>query len=598
MKQAHIWKNMGFLFMGSKIFTFNKIDAYTIFIGSITLFYVIFSHYLQLNRSGVGLELPFNAMGWIPISWAIGVGLHLIAVKKQFYYDALIVKLFICSCFLAFPFFLPSANQDDTFDRIIGLFAGLLLLVSLQQFQLNEDKKITLLLLVVIAVWVELIIGWDRFLRSLGIGISESRPIWMGAPHGIFQQRNVFASFIATGVVLSAYILGYSGKVNGKVFKAYYIVLVLLPAASIHLLTAMASRTGWLGVLLGTTFILPFMVKNASRIISICWISSVVAGFLITMTLEQKSQWEAPQRELVDISGLRQVHFPQTIGMISEKPLFGYGYGTFESSYLYYAAEKFANEENKLPGVSLLDHPHNEIMFWGAEGGLYAIALLLLMAWAVWKRVVVLPVIHLFAVIGIFFPIVLHTQVEYPFYQSVLHWVTFVIFIYWADQLTSEFKIINIETVLAIRFGAFLIPVVGTIFLVTTLHAGYLLARFDSGIDPDVEKLASISNPMVFRDRINWAIMSRLVLQGAIYNRPELVQPYIDLAPDLLARKPRPNFYRFLMLAYQVVGDQENFQKTLNEARYLFPDTTFDIPRVVVEQITSAPFEVIDRNPE
>lgn len=575
--------------------SFKTVKPADLFIGFLALFFIVAVHYLQINRSGTGLELPFNTMGWIPLSWAIGTGLYVISRTHRFVYTELSVRLVILVCLLVWPIFLPMANQEAVLDSMLGLLAGLILFVSLQQFRFDQDRKVLLLLLVIIAVWVELILGWDRFLRSLGIGISGTRPVWQGDPHGVFQQRNVFASLIATGIVLSAYLLGYCSKLYDKSFQPCFIVLLLLPLAGIHLLNAMYSRTGWLGAGLGMLLVLPYLLRNASRLISLAWLLSLAAGFLLTWQLAANTSWEAPERDIATVTGLRQIHFPQTLEMILAKPVLGYGYGTFESAYLHFTAEKFASGESELPGISRLDHPHNELLFWGAEGGLYAVGILLLAAWFVWRRVWVLPVLHRLAAVGIFFPIVLHTQVEYPFYQSVLHWTIFVLFIYWVDQFSAETRVRELKSVLLIRLCAFLIPVIATLFLATTLHTGYLLSRFEGDLEPNVESLSGITNPVVYQDRINWAIMSRLVLSGAINNRPEFAQPYIEWGPDLVARKPRPNFYRFLILAHQVAGDEESLQRVLQEAVYLFPDLAFERPLIEGAQVSPVPFDAISR---
>ena len=564
-------------------------------LGSFAVFFIFAAHYLQLNRAGVGLELPFNVMGWIPLSVAIGTGLLVIAKREAFRFTDLSARLAVLVCLLILPFFLPQANQDASLDRMLGLLGGLLLFTGLYQCKFEEDQKLLLLLLVVIAVWVEMIIGWDRFLRSIGIGISETRPAWEGPPHGVFQQRNLLASFVATGIVLSGYILGYSGQLHGRKFQTYYPVLLLLPLAGIHLLNAVFSRTGWLGTGLGVILVLPYLWRNARKVISACWLLSIVGGLLLTWTLSKATDWDAPDREMVTVESLRQVHFPQTIEMVLAKPVLGYGYGRFEKSYLQFTADRYAQGLSDQPGISRLDHPHNELLFWAVEGGGYALVILLLAAWFVFRRLLALPVPHRLAMIGVFFPIVLHTQVEYPFYQSLLHWIVFIVFIFWTDQLTAANREQPVKSTLLPGISGVLIPVLTIPFMVTTLHAGYLFTRFESGTDPNVESLARIINPAAYNDRINWSIMSRLVLTAAINNTPELARPYIEWAPELLERKPRPNFYRFLVLAYKVTGDEENMRRVQEEAQYLFPGESFAAPDLESGLVAPVPFDAISR---
>lgn len=132
--------------------------------------------------------------------------------------------------------------------------------------------------------------------------------------------------------------------------------------------------------------------------------------------------------------------------------------------------------------------------------------------------------------------------------------------------------------------------------MVTTLHSGLLLARFESGINPDVSALTRISNPVVWNERINWAMRSRLVVNGIMNGQPEQIQPFIDWAPSILEGKPRPTFYRYLILAYQGVGDFENMARIQREATYLFPGESFELADFAGSFMQQVPFEVISRN--
>lgn len=569
--------------------------AQQIFVGMLVLFFVAATHYLQLNRSGVGLELPFNTMGWIPIAVAMGASFFIIARRERVHYTALSGKLLVLVCLLIMPFFLPSANQDAVFDRMLGLMAGMLLLLGMQQFAFSREQKLLLLLLIIAAVWVELIIGWDRFLRSLGIGVSGSRGVWQGLPTGIFQQRNLYASIIAVGIVLSGYVLAYACTLHDRKIQSYTPLLLLLPLAGIHMLNAQYSRTGWFGFYIGTVLVLPYLWRHAGKVLCILWLASIAGGYLLSWSFEESGSIDIPEKDMVTLQGLRQIHYPQTVDMVLEKPLLGYGYGRFEKAYLEYTAEQYAEGRNEEPGISRLDHPHNELLLWAAEGGIYALVIVLLAAWFVGQRVMRLQWLHGLAVVGIFFPIVLHTQVEYPFYQSVLHWVVFIILIYWVDQLTAEEKSVPLKSTLLVSLCAFLVPMITAAFMITTLYTGYLIARFESGIDPNVESLQKMVNPVVFSDKINWAIMSRLVMLGAINNDPVQVQPYIEWAPQLLEDKPRPNFYRFLVLAYRVAGDEANRRRVQQEAEYLFPGERFDAPDLEPGQLSPVPFDAVSR---
>lgn len=66
-----------------------------------------------------------------------------------------------------------------------------------------------------------------------------------------------------------------------------------------------------------------------------------------------------------DLESPRRFTFPQTIDMIIEKPFTGYGYGKFEAQYLLYTARQHQLNSSYPAGLASMDHPHNELLYWG-----------------------------------------------------------------------------------------------------------------------------------------------------------------------------------------------------------------------------------------
>lgn len=574
----------------------SSIITLRLYYAALCVFLLFAAHYLQINGSGVGLQLPFNAMSWMPLGLLIGLGLVEVARTKKVRYSALTLKLLGCILLLCIPLLYFNALYQNIIDRFLGLFGGLLIFCCFQQFASNKKQALNILLLLIVAVWIELFIGWDQYFRNNGMALLGNAGQRSGPITGIFQQRNVFASFLAFGVVLSAYVLALVGEKSGKAFQISMLPYILLPCFAVHLLNAVYSRTGWLGVFVGVVLVLPFLWSKAGKMLTLAWLGSLVLGFLLAWNIVVSSDGLNPSLERINLDGLRQLQIPQITAMVLDKPMTGYGYGRFESSYLKFTAEKYASGEFESPGTTPLDHPHNELLFWAVEGGIVALAGLLLAAWFVWQRVWKLPPAQRFAIIALFFPIVLHTQLEFPFYVSVLHWFIFIVLIFWTDNLNPEYKESRIEATLLPWAGGFLIPVFTSLFMATTLHTGLLLARFESGVNSDVSALTSISNSMAWNERINWSMRSRLVVNGIINQRPDQIQSYIDWVPEMLESKPRPTFYKYLILAYQGLGDSENVQRVQQEASYLFPDDSFAVEEFANTLLRQVPFEVISRN--
>lgn len=59
-----------------------------------------------------------------------------------------------------------------------------------------------------------------------------------------------------------------------------------------------------------------------------------------------------------------------TLSMITAKPLLGWGYGGFEYSFAHFRLQAMPRREV----LEVAGHPHNEILLWWVEGGLPALA--------------------------------------------------------------------------------------------------------------------------------------------------------------------------------------------------------------------------------
>lgn len=80
-------------------------------------------------------------------------------------------------------------------------------------------------------------------------------------PYGIFQQPNVMASFLATGLAISGYLLARQPHTKYLHWRHKLVILYAAPVLTIPLLVVLASRTGWLGSILALALLLPLCVS-------------------------------------------------------------------------------------------------------------------------------------------------------------------------------------------------------------------------------------------------------------------------------------------------------------------------------------------------
>ncbi|EDL53968.1 Lipid A core - O-antigen ligase [Vibrio mediterranei AK1] len=548
------------------------------FMAAMAMLYLIATHVFWPNPGGLGLALTFNNTAWIAFSVALAIGLYQLGSNQILRYSKLTIGLLLSCILLSTPLFYSKPDIISVAPRFIALWSGMLLFIVLQQFQFTNKQKQRFLWLVVLAALIESAIGYGQyFLLSddnfMGYDVVINRP------YGIFQQPNVMASFLATALVLSGYLLTRQRhKYNWHISDVS--ILYLTPVITLPLIVVLGSRTGWLGALIGTLLLIPYLYRHSTRKRFRGWTFASLAGVALGLFLgfgNTSSQNLIEQK--ASFTDIRATIYSQSIDMLIEKPFTGYGLGKFEPEYMVYTARQHQLNNHFSAGVPALDHPQNELLFWGIEGGLLPILGILLAALFVLSRIYTAKPGTRLAIFALFLPIVLHSQLEYPFYHSLIHWITFIILIYWVDQRTPRLKQASLSgvTKTLTRVMSLLIPILVTTYMVASLHTNYVLNRFEKSDPVDATILEKVSNPMAWQDRYDWDVYSTYLKLGLRTGDKTLIQPYIDWSVDIIRHKPRPAFYRNLILAYQGIGDTSKAQQVKTEAEYLFPYQQFEL---------------------
>ncbi|MDC5841020.1 PglL family O-oligosaccharyltransferase [Vibrio europaeus] len=553
-----------------------KIPLTRPFLVTIGILFLLAMHFFMPNPGGAGLALAFNPTTWLVVSFSIAIGLYQLGSYGSLRYNKLTIGLFVCCIMLTLPAIYSGSNLELSLGKLTGLWAGYILFVVLQQFRFSNKQKQRLLWFITIAVFIEAVFGWVQYLvlepgNLFGYNTEANRP------YGIFQQPNVMASFLATGLALSGYLLTrHPTKYQRKVSEVA--VLYLMPTITIPLLVFLASRTGWLAALLSTSFLLPYIYKFATKKRFFGWLISIVAGVSVALAV---TNFYPANNELIEeklrTEDVRQKIYSQSLDMLIEKPFTGYGYGRFEPEYMVYTARQHQLNQSYKPGLAAMDHPHNELLYWGVEGGLLPLLAIILAALFVLARLYQAKKGTRLAMFALFVPIVLHSQLEYPFYHSAIHWITFVILLYWVDQRASSYRPapFSIISKTALRVFSLVIPIVTSFYMLTTLHTNYVLTQFERSQPKDPDILSQVTNPVVWKDRYDWDIYSTYLNIGLYKQDPQFIQPYIDWSLKIIKDKPRPAFYNNLILAYQGLGDSVKAEQIRSEAQFLFPERDF-----------------------
>lgn len=552
------------------------------FLWSLGLIFVVAMHFFQPNPGGAGLFLPFNLTTWIAVSISLAIGLYETAAKRSLRYSSLTIGLFFTCILLTIPIFYASAEPQYALTRLVGLWVGWLFFLILQQFSFSIKQKQSMLWLILIGVFIEIIYGYVQYLllepgNIFGYNTVQNRPF------AIFQQPNVMASFVATGLVLSGYLLARQKQSNEYHHSILTGLLFVFPIISIPLLWVLASRTGWLGGIIGCILLLPYLKNFLSKKEFYLWFLAVLLGLGVGYALVQANGGNQLIEQKSNLESPRRYTFPQTFDMVVEKPLTGYGYGRFEPAYIVYTARQHQLNPSYHAGLASMDHPHNEILYWAVEGGIIPLLGLLLATLLVLRKIRKISSGARLATAALFFPIVLHTQLEYPFYHSAVHWVIFIILIYWIDQLTSQYQSVNFSSITKslLRVISLVLPIMTAFYMLSALHTNLVLNKFERSrqINPDI--LQQVSNPSVWKDRFDWDVYKTQLNIGLKVENPEYIQPFITWSTELIKHKPRPAFYSSLIVAYQGLGEMDKAKAIRHEAAFLFPAEDFSKVRFI-----------------
>jgi len=435
---------------------------------------------------------------------------------------------------------------------------------------------------------------------------------------GSFQHANVNASAILTGVLLSIYLLSLPGLARRNVLvKAVCLLTILLGSI---IVVSSGSRSGLLAAIVSLPIMLLSRVavfyrrKITAALILIALGVGVGIGVQDPGALARKSladhRVEEAPAEVVEIhmqherlgafaaggagatgiertiwkfkrmlqggaGEIRPYIYMIALDVMGDSPLYGQGIGAFQSVFHERAAEYMAARGGeRLIGTKRLDHPHNELLLWGVEGG--ALAVLAILAVAV---VVLIALYRLGwqrggALFALLLPITLHTQVELPFYTSVYHWLLFIFILYLVLSSRGRDRVVRVSktaVVMPVMLGAALCSAVVVYFCILTIPVSRDLNYFFTYKQLDMKKLEAAGRNLYFGEfatMLKWKVL----LNQDLRNRTNhWTREYIRWAETYVQKVPEITTIHAIALAYRNLGMTNKAMETLNRGLYLYP---------------------------
>ena len=466
----------------------------------LSFYWLVLIHIPWPNSGDYGMNLPMNLLSWAAILLqALIVWLSLQADKIR------LTPTFLCLLFSAIAFTLPVFWSPDqglaiALPRLTGIWGGVFTYLTLLQYPPREKEIVALSYMIAAAACIETVYSLMGFWcpQWLPFPLNALAENYSGGAPGIFQQRNVTATFLATGLSLLLVLMADRQRTL-KSFRAetarrfaICFAIILISAT----LVLCRSRIGWLGGLCGIACASLLFCQQCWRdrttacqrlaIIFLPFIGGLLGSVLLQGSVLNSLAHEGSNQQ-------RLLTLEYTVRLIMTHPWRGIGLGMFESVYQNFMADlPFAN-----PGREMMQHPHNETLFIQAEGGIVAFlgGLILLWGWIIlfrrpkslWQWVTLLTTL----------PILLHTQVEFPLYYSVAHFFLILLLMSATESRKSTFTL----PVKYLRPALAATALYGIVLSMQLFRASVTLGEFETGRLEPPESIRQLSVPWLMQIR-------------------------------------------------------------------------------------------------
>jgi O-antigen polymerase len=554
-------------------------------IGGLAIWWLCLVHLPWNYNGGWGTDLPFNLLACAFVCVVIAVcwvflparGIPLSSIGGLFLAGAILMTLPLL--------WSPSAlARAITFPRVAGMWGGVLFYLTLRQCRISGRNTLLLASFLAMAGGIQATYTIVELFapRSWLPEISQlllDKYGRIGA--GIFGQANVTSSFIAMALGAMLFLLGLrsAALISSKaewIRRGALAAGIILSCVSLVLLK---SRTGWLGgiTVIGGIFIL---LRLSHFRFAGCHQRALLIlpliGILIGTWLMNVSPIET-LREHAGSNHQRLLTLYHTLMMMKEHPLVGFGAGTYEAVYQDYVASLPGGN----PGLEMMNHPHNEVLYQYAEGGIPALTGILIwgLAWLLlWRRA---RNVRQLGMLLCTLPVLLHSQFEFPFYYSVSHGMAVLQFVALAEQpeklrqrsteksteRVGRGIVANVMLKLLIVFTM----VYGAIVAWQSLRAAQVMDKFEASALSDPESITQLDVPWVVQPRFQHDLsLLRLIRFRTVPDTDSLRQFTVENA-KWLSVYADDDMYRNQISVLNYLQDSQQAALWREKAEKMFP---------------------------
>jgi len=542
----------------------------------LTILFLLAPLYFQPNLGGRGLELPYNIPVWGVASFLIGGGLYLIAATQRF------IRPAHAWAFLLFPVVMilsgiiaGSSQPIPWLFRQIYVVGGILFLFSLFQFNLKQPQIERILYVVVASAVI------NALITTIQIFSPELIQGWLvtagNTPIGVFQQINVLSSYLATGIILSFYLM--SRPSIGSASLAARLLLIVCIGSGAFIITYIGSRVGMLAAVAGLAILLisrrQLLKKRA--VLTGVGLLSLLAGAIPGGTIQEISGFEKLSQKTIEIAkgadaSIRVNMYAMALELVAQKPGFGHGIGNFQRVWGTQSGNYHQrNPDAKLPPY--VTHPHNELVYWLIEGGIVSVVGILAAIGAMLLAMIRCGPQRGGGYAALLLPISLHAQVELPFYISSLHWFLwlFLIFMVLRHHTTTAKVPLSLSATRLIKISAILFCMGSGYFMIHSARAQSDIHAYLTKKEGHGPYLQVALHNLYFSSYAERLAMRNLLHASILDKNPDKVHYFAQWAEQQIAVNPRLKLFEDLINAYTFLELEEARCKIIHTGTRMYP---------------------------
>ncbi len=353
-----------------------------------------------------GLAEPINSLVYIPVTILFLLSIYSIKSNSVIHQRFILPLGGLLTMLL---FVLVYAQFDVTNNGVIYVTTLLFFLLIVQNLAwLKIDKKLVLYILFGFGC-MQLAYGFFDYFYI--IPNSEiARP--SGRPEASFRQVNIYSTMMVCHYFLACYL--YQTETSKRIKNIALIVAFSAPI----IIYFCNSKTSFVSILV--TFLLLFAVfKNRINEGNKHFLIATFIGLASTIIITVFFDASRDLSEMTNTSA-RVMLYKHGLTMAFEKPFLGWGPGSFLSEFYYSVIEQIKQGNYPLRDEIFFHHPHNELLLWFFELGLFGLLFICTVFVFIIKSLFINRVNRTAWGLVILCPLIMHSLLEFPIHASSL----------------------------------------------------------------------------------------------------------------------------------------------------------------------------------